>query len=126
MITMLIVDDQPCVLDAMRQCIALEPDLSIIGEAEDGATALSLARELHPDIMVTDIKMPHMDGIAMATALRDTAPDIKVVVLTVHDNKSLKSQAHEAGVAAYICKHEPAEYILASIRKVAGEMEVRS
>ncbi len=123
MITMLLVDDQPAVLQALRECFALEPDLKIVGEAEDGEAALALARDLHPDIMLTDIAMPNMDGIAATEAIQRLSPDTKVVILTVHDNKAMRVQAFAAGAVAFIAKHEPAETLLDAIHKAVGSIE---
>ena len=78
MITLLLVDDQPAVLQALRECFALEPNVEIVGEAGDGEVALELAKQLHPDIMLTDLKMPNMDGIAATEAIREISPDTKV------------------------------------------------
>src|SRR5689334_1764564 len=78
MLTILIVDDQPQVLDALRQCFAMEPDITIVGKANDGLSAVTLARELHPDIVLTDIKMPHMDGLEVARTLHEIAPETRV------------------------------------------------
>ena len=120
MVTMLIVDDQPPVLEALRQCLALEPELQIVGEAEDGIAALALAQELHPDIVLTDIKMPHMDGIAATSALRELAPNVKVVIMTIYDDPATRARALEAGAVAFVGKHEPAEALIGAIRQVVG------
>jgi DNA-binding NarL/FixJ family response regulator len=121
MITMLLVDDQPSVLQALRECFALEPNLQIVGEALDGEIALALAQQLHPDIMLTDVSMPNMDGIAATEALRELSPDTRVVILSVHDNKATRVQALAAGAVAFIAKHEPAEALLEAIYKAAGQ-----
>jgi DNA-binding NarL/FixJ family response regulator len=118
---MLLVDDQPSVLQALRECFALEPNLKIVGEALNGEAAVSMARELHPDIMLTDVAMPNMDGITATEALRELSPDTRVVILTVHDNKATRVQALAAGAVAFIAKHEPAEALLDAIYKAAGQ-----
>lgn len=123
MITMLLVDDQPSVLQALRECFALEPNLQIVGEALDGEIALALAQKLHPDVMVTDVKMPNMDGITATEAMRELVPDTKVVILTVHDNKATRVQAFAAGAVAFIAKHEPAEALLEAIYGAVGRNE---
>jgi len=120
MITMLLVDDQPSVLQALRVCFALEPNLEIVGEALDGEIALALAQQLQPDIMLTDVKMPNMDGITATEALRVLAPDTQVVILSVHDNKATRVQAFAAGAVAFIAKHEPAEALLDAIYGAAA------
>ncbi|MEO5953812.1 MAG: response regulator transcription factor [Chloroflexia bacterium] len=114
-ITMLLVDDQPSVLQALRECFALERDLQIVGEALDGEIVLALAQKLHPDVMVTDVKMPNMDGITATEAMRELVSNTKVVILTVHDNKATRVQAFAAGAVAFIAKHEPAEALLDAI-----------
>lgn len=121
MLTMLIVDDQPAVLEALRQCFALEPDLLIIGKAENGMEALALAQKLHPDVVVTDLKMPTMDGIAATIALREVDPSIKVVILSIYDDRSTRAQALAAGASAFVGKHSSADELLAAIREVAGK-----
>ena len=118
--TVLIVDDQPAVLSAVRDWLAYETDLDIIGQAEDGVTALILAQELQPDIVLIDLKMPNMDGIATAEALREVAPQVRVVILTIYDDVASRARAQAAGVAAFVAKHDSVEALLAAIRKVAA------
>src|SRR4051794_31050191 len=119
MITLLIVDDQPSVLDALRQCFMLEPDLQVVGRASDGQGALALALALQPDIVLADIKMPNMDGLATATALRRIAPQIKVVLLSIYDDSAMRAQALSAGAVEFVGKHDPAETLIAAIRRAA-------
>ena len=119
MVTMVLVDDQQSVLDALRQCFILEPDLLIIGEASDGETALLLAQQLHPDVMLTDIKMANMDGIAVTLALRESTPGTKVVILTVHDDVATRVQAFAAGAVEFVAKHDSAEELIAAIHRAA-------
>ena len=120
MVRMILVDDQPVVLDALRQCFAMEPDILIVGEAGDGTTALALANKLQPDVMLTDIKMPNMDGIAITIALRESAPEIKVVVLSIYDDAATRGQAISAGASEFVGKHDPAEVLLAAVRRAAN------
>lgn len=122
MTTMLIVDDQPSVLNALRQCFALEPDMVIIGNAEDGAEAIRLAERLHPDVVLTDIGMPDMDGIAVTIALRKADPHTKVVILSIHDDPTTRARAKAAGADAFVAKHDPAEVLIAAIRRVTGQI----
>ena len=120
MIRLLIVDDQPSVLDALRQCFALEPDLLVVGRAHDGAGALALAQELQPDIVLADIKMPNLDGLATTRTLRRIAPQIKVILLSIYDDKATRAQARLAGAVEFVGKHEPAEALITAIRSAAG------
>jgi DNA-binding NarL/FixJ family response regulator len=121
MIRVLIVDDQPSVLDALRQCFALEPDLQIVGRANDGLGALALAQELHPDIVLTDIKMPNMDGLTATRALHRMEPTIKVIILSIYDDLATRAQAFSAGAVEFVAKHDPAETLIAAIRQAAGD-----
>jgi DNA-binding NarL/FixJ family response regulator len=122
MTTILVVDDQPAVLNALKQCFAMEPDLQIIGTAEDGAQALALVRDLRPDILLTDIKMPLMNGIVATRAVLQASPDTKVVILSVYDDPLTRSQALAAGAAAFVAKHDPADLLIAEIRRVAASL----
>ena len=120
MIRVLLVDDQPAVLDALRQCFALEPDLQIVGGASDGLGALALALELHPDIVLTDLKMPHMDGLTAIKALHEMEPATRVVVLSIYDDIATRAQAFAAGAVEFVAKHDSAETLIATIRQAAG------
>jgi len=117
MLRILIVDDQPPVLDALRQCIAFEPDMLVVGKASDGLSAVALARELHPDIVITDIKMPNMDGIEVTRALHEAVPGARVVVLSIYDGIVTRELAREAGAVEFVGKHDPAEMLLAAVRR---------
>jgi DNA-binding NarL/FixJ family response regulator len=119
MIKILLVDDQRTIRQALRMRLALEPDITVIGEAGDGAEALNLIPLLHPDVVVMDVKMPHMDGMACTAALRAVAPDAVVVILTLHDSPAVRAQAMEAGAAAFLGKHNASELLPATIRQAA-------
>jgi DNA-binding NarL/FixJ family response regulator len=118
MIRLLIVDDQPAVRKGLHMRLAAEPDLSVIGEASDGEAALVLAQALCPDIVLMDVEMPHMDGIATANALREICPNTCVILLSIHDDTRTRSCAEKAGAAAFISKSVPADQLLAAIRQV--------
>jgi len=116
MITILLVDDQPAVRQGLHMRLALEPDLEVIGEARDGAEAIRQAHELHPDVVVMDIEMPRMDGIAATQALRTMEESCCVVILTVHESAATRARARDAGAAAFVSKHAGDEALLAAIR----------
>ena len=114
MITILLVDDQPTVRQGLHMRLALEPDLEVVGEARDGEEALTRAHELHPDVVVMDIEMPRLDGIAATEALRTIEPGCCVVILSVHENAA--ARARDAGAAAFVSKHAGDETLLTAIR----------
>ena len=116
MIKLLLVDDQPSVLQGLRMQFALEPDFDVIGEAADGAEAVRMAHALHPDVIVMDARMPIMDGIQATAMLRQDTPDIRVVILSLHDDAHTRALARSAGAAAFVAKHEPSEVLFAAVR----------
>jgi DNA-binding NarL/FixJ family response regulator len=80
----LMVDDHPVVLAGLKALVDADPDFEVVGKARDGRTALRLAKELLPDIVVLDISLPELNGIEVATALLAERPECRVLVLTVH------------------------------------------
>ena len=120
MITMLLVDDQPVVRRCLRMRLALEPDLLIVGEAADGAAALDLARRLLPDVVLMDMLMPRMDGIAATSALRVAVPSSAVIMLSLHDDAASQARAQTAGARAFVVKHDGVERLIAAVRQAAS------
>ena len=95
-----------------------EPDLEVVGEAPDGAEAIELAHSLHPDVLVMDLRMRHMDGIAATRRLHATDPSVRVVVLSLQDDAATREAAAAAGAHAFVGKQEGSEQLLAVIRRV--------
>ena len=115
----LMADDHPIVLAGMKALVAADPGLDIVGEARDGRAALQLAKDLRPDAAVLDIGMPGMNGLEVALALRTEAPEIRVIILTVHEDRAYLRQLLEAGVSAYLLKRSAAEELVRAIHAVA-------
>jgi DNA-binding NarL/FixJ family response regulator len=115
-IRILLVDDQSSVRRGLAMRLQLEPDITVVGEAEDGTTAVQAARTLQPDVLVMDYEMPGMDGIEATKALADLGSESRVVMLSIHDNPTVKRAAAGAGVHAFVAKHQPSEALLAAIR----------
>ena len=122
-IRLLLVDDQPAVRRGLRMRFALEPDLEVVGEAGGVAEAISLARALHPDVVLMDVEMPGVSGIAAIATLRRVAPHSTVVIVTLYDDAATRTRAQEAGAAAFVAKHRMEETLLAEIRRAAAEHE---
>jgi DNA-binding NarL/FixJ family response regulator len=117
MIKLLLVDDQPSVRMGLRMRLALETDVTIVGEAGDGEAALSLAQTLHPDVIVMDVQMPRMDGISATAALRTVAPRSSVVLLSLYDDAATRARGQEAGALAFVQKQGTMDALLAAIRQ---------
>jgi DNA-binding NarL/FixJ family response regulator len=118
-VRVLMADDHPIVLAGMKALVAADPGLDIVGEARDGRTALQMAKDLRPDAAVLDIGMPGLNGLEVALALRAEAPEIRVVILTVHEDRAYLRQLLEAGVSAYLLKRSAAEELVRAIHAVA-------
>ncbi|NOH03411.1 MAG: response regulator transcription factor [Chloroflexi bacterium] len=120
MITIVITDDQPAVREGLRMRLGLETDLQIIGEARDGKEALVLVPRLRPDIVIMDMEMPVMGGLAATQALQSLVPDTRVIILTIHDDETTRRQAREAGAAGFVSKHADDVVLLQTIRALAN------
>ena len=118
MIRILIAEDQKLVLGALSALLRLEPDFEVVGSASDGREALALAESLVPDIVLTDIEMPHMTGIELAQALVQRKLACRVVVVTTFARSGYLRRAMQAGVRGYLLKDAPVEALAQAIRAV--------
>jgi DNA-binding NarL/FixJ family response regulator len=121
-ITILIVDDQALIREGFRSLLDSEPDLSVVEVAEDGARGLQLARELRPDVVVMDIRMPTMDGLE-ATRLIRSEPKLsetRVLILTTYDLDEYLFEALRAGASGFLLKDVPVQELRNAIRVVAA------
>jgi DNA-binding NarL/FixJ family response regulator len=113
----LLVDDQALVRSGFRMILSVEPDLEVVGEAGDGAEAVALARELRPDVVLMDVQMPHVDGIA-ATAELVAAGHGRVVILTTFDRDDYLFDALRAGASGFLLKNAEADQLVEAVRAV--------
>jgi DNA-binding NarL/FixJ family response regulator len=121
-ITVLIADDQPLMRAALRTCLEAEPDVTVVGEAADGAEAVRLARRLQPTVIVMDVRMPVIDGIEatrQVLALPDGPPP-RVLVMTTFDIDEYIIDAVRAGASGFLVKDSPAEDLVHAVRVIAG------
>jgi len=120
MIRILIAEDQTLVLGALSALLRLEPDFDVVGGAADGRAALALCERLVPDIVLTDIEMPHMTGLELAQSLVQRKLACRVVVVTTFARSGYLRRAMEAGVRGYLLKDAPVDALAAAIRVVHG------
>jgi DNA-binding NarL/FixJ family response regulator len=113
-----LADDHPIVLAGLRNLITAQSDFALIGDASSGMAALRLIREERPDVAVVDISMPELNGILLARRLADEAPSVRVMVLTLHEDRAYLKQALDAGVRGYVLKRSAAENLIHAIRAV--------
>ncbi|HEY6379131.1 MAG TPA: response regulator transcription factor [Candidatus Dormibacteraeota bacterium] len=121
-VRVLIADDQTLVRAGFRMVVEARDDLEVVGEAADGAEAVALAAELHPDVVLMDVRMPVMDGIEATrriTAL-DGEPRPRILILTTFDLDQYVYDALRAGAAGFLLKDVPPQELVAGIRTVAG------
>ena len=116
MIRVLIADDHPIVRDGLRGAFAGEPDIEVCGEAANGREAVERAIRENADVVLMDLRMPEMDGVAAIAALQQRAPRIKVLVLTTFDSESDVLLAVEAGATGYLLKDASVEELLRAVR----------
>ncbi|MBX3050135.1 MAG: response regulator transcription factor [Caldilineaceae bacterium] len=119
-IRLLLVDDQRLLRDGMRILLELEPDLKVVGEAANGVEALARYGELRPDVVLMDVKMPEMDGVAATRQLLIDHPEAKVVILTTFDDDEYVFEGIRAGALGYLLKALSGEELADAIRTVAA------
>ena len=119
-VRVLMVEDHPAVLAGLKALIGADPEFAIVGEARDGRTALRMATQLAPDVVVLDISLPEMNGVELAAALRAERPEIRVLVLTVHEERAYLRQLVELGVSGYLLKRSAADELPRAIHAVAS------
>ncbi|MDZ4799198.1 MAG: response regulator transcription factor [Bryobacteraceae bacterium] len=122
-IRVVLADDHPIVRDGLKKLLVLEEDIAVVGEASDGREVLRVVQETRPDVVVLDLRMPNMDGLAALQALQQLEHKPKVIVLTASEDKNEFVQAMKLGCSGIVLKQTAPELIVKSIRKVhAGEI----
>ena len=118
MIKVLLVDDHKLILDALSILLELEDDIKIVGKAYNGIEALDILENINADIVVLDINMPKMDGLTTAEIIKKRYPQVKIIMLTMHDDFKFIQSAISLGVHGYILKSRGKEELLSAIKVV--------
>lgn len=119
MIRVLVVDDHPVVRSGLIGMLAVTDDITVVGEAGDGSEAVAMVESTRPDVVLMDLRMPRMDGVAATGAIVPTYPSTRVLVLTTYDTDTEILHAVEAGAAGYLLKDTPHAELLNGIRAAA-------
>jgi DNA-binding NarL/FixJ family response regulator len=119
-ITVVIADDQRMLRAGLRMVIETEPDLTVVGEASDGAEAVSVVRRLRPDVVLMDIAMPRQDGLSATRTLLAAPHPPRIIVLTTFDTDENLYRALRAGASGFLLKVSSPEHLITAIRVVAG------
>ena len=118
-VRLLIVDDHPIVRAGFEGILAGDPDLEVVGEAENGEEAVRLAGRLRPDVVLMDLRMPEMDGVEAIGRIKEDHPHVHVLVLTTYDSDADILRAIEAGATGYLLKDAPRAELFRAIRAAA-------
>jgi two-component system nitrate/nitrite response regulator NarL len=121
-IKILVADDHPVVRKGLQMCLAKQERLKILGEAVDGDDAVQKTKELKPDVLLLDISMPKLNGLAVTEMLRKEVPGTRILILSVHSNKEYVFRVIQAGAHGYVSKEASPEELLEAIEAVhSGE-----
>lgn len=118
MINVLIADDHAIVRTGLRALLRSEPGLQLAGEATGGYEAIELVGKTRPDVLILDLSMPDLDGIAVTRQLKPEYPDLRILILTVHEDEAMLREAIRAGASGYIVKHAAEAELIAAIKAI--------
>ncbi len=118
-ITILLVDDQPLFREGLHTLLSVQPDFEVVGEAENGEEAIKLAHSLAPSVVLMDLQMPILDGVAATRRLHEEQPNSRVIVLTTFDDDELVFDGLRAGAVGYLLKDAPSDKLAEAVRVAA-------
>lgn len=119
-IRVMLVDDQRLMREGLRTLLELEPDLVVVAEASDGASALVIYAQIRPNVVLMDIRMPHLDGVETTRRLCSQWPDARVLILTTFDDDAYVFEGLRAGALGYLLKDSTGQELATAVRTVAA------
>jgi DNA-binding NarL/FixJ family response regulator len=119
-VRVLLVDDHAVVREGLKALINSQTDMTVVGEADDGVRAIEAAQRLMPNVLIMDLSMPNMGGAEATLSVREKCPDVKVLALTVHAERSYLRQLLSAGASGYVLKRAASEELVRAVRVVAA------
>lgn len=119
-IRVMLVDDQRLMREGLRTLLELEPDLAVVAEASDGASALVIYAQIRPNVVLMDIRMPHLDGVETTRRLCSQWPDARVLILTTFDDDAYVFEGLRAGALGYLLKDSSGQELATAVRTVAA------
>lgn len=126
-IRILLADDHGVVRAGIRMLINAQPDMEVVGEASDGKGAIAQAETLHPDVVILDLAMPNLGGLSALGIIKQRVPEVRILILTMHDDERYLDQALSAGASGYVVKKAADMELLSAVRAVMrGEVYVHS
>jgi DNA-binding NarL/FixJ family response regulator len=117
-IRILLADDHAVLRAGIRVLLEMQPDLEVVGDASDGAQTLACVRRLRPDVVLMDIGMPGMDGLAATRQVKEISPSTRILILTQHENREYVLPALKVGASGYVLKRSEGDELLNAIRTV--------
>ena len=124
MINIVIAEDHQSLIDGIKVFLEYEEDITVVGEANDGKKLLDIVIKKKPDVVITDIRMPKMDGITATRFIKEKLPNCHVIAFTMYDQDEAITQMQEAGASGYIMKNSPLKTVLSVVRRVVNGEKV--
>ncbi len=118
MIKTIVVDDDKNFIQRINSFLSNDKSIEVVGEAYNGRNVIKLCKDLHPDLVVMDIRMPVMDGVQASKEITDKFPDIKIIILTVFDFKEYRDASNTAGARSYVLKKKMYTDLLPEIKRL--------